>query len=64
MSRVADYREKMITVGLPPLLVLLIIGLGQLPPDTLERLVTVLTAWTCTAIPIAVVFGHCVPGDD
>ena len=64
MSRSAEYGEKIVTVGLPPLLVLLGFALTELAPATLAHVLTVLTAWTCAALPLAVLIGHCSLGEE
>jgi hypothetical protein len=64
MSRVAELREKIITATVPPLLVLTLLGLEHMPPAMLARLLTLLTAWACMALPLAVLFGHCALGEE
>ena len=64
MSRLAEYREKIVVAMIPPLLVLTALGLDHLPPARLAHLLTFLTAWACMALPLAVLFGHCALGED
>jgi hypothetical protein len=62
MSRLADRREKMIRLSAPMLIslvVLVVSGLSRVPPVTLAHGLTIITAWTCLAVPLAVLFGHC-----
>ncbi|HEY1931149.1 MAG TPA: hypothetical protein VGG99_03990 [Acetobacteraceae bacterium] len=64
MSRLAELREKIITAFIPPLLALTLIGLDHVPPAMLVRMLTLLTAWACMALPLAVLFGHCALGEE
>jgi hypothetical protein len=64
MSRLAEYSEKIVTAAVPPLLALTALGLERLPPATLAHLFTILTAWGCISLPLAVVFGHCALGEE
>lgn len=63
MSRLAECGDKIITAALPPLVLLTALGLERLPTATLLHLLTFLTAWACTALPVAVLFGHCALGE-
>ena len=64
MSPSREYREKMIAICVPPLLVLAVGGLAWLPLAFVEHVLTVLTAWTCTGFSLAVLVGHCALGEE
>lgn len=59
MSRLAGYTEKIVTSGIPPLAAFTALGLEHLPTAVLVHVLTLLTAWTCISLPVAVLFGHC-----
>jgi hypothetical protein len=58
MSDTNDRRLRVITATLPAIL-LLVLCAHFLPVDILVSILTVLTAWTCAAIPVGVLVGHC-----
>jgi len=64
MSLAENRREKLILVCVPTLVALLGCGVSLLPPAVIDDMLSLLTAWTCLSIPLAVLFGHCALSED
>lgn len=58
MSDTGDRLVRVLSATLPFTLVGAVAACF-LPVDTLASILTVLTAWTCAAIPVGVLVGHC-----
>ena len=64
MSAAEDRRDRVISFGVPVMVMLTGCGASLLPPATLSQILAFLTAWTCLSIPLAVLVGHCALGED
>ena len=58
MSDTGDRFFRVVSATLPVIL-MGAVGACFLPVDILASILTVLTAWTCAAIPVGVLVGHC-----
>ena len=64
MSRGRFYRERLISISQPTLIVLLGCGLSVAQPMAVAQALAAVTVWTCVAVPVAVLFGHCALSED
>lgn len=64
MVRGSLFCERLITVSLPAAIVAVGCGLSVVQPAAVAQALTALTVWTCIALPVAVLFGHCALGED
>lgn len=55
----ADRLERMLLICIPVTIILLGCGASLMRPHLVRDVLDVLTAWTCTSIPLAVLVGHC-----
>lgn len=64
MTVADDRRERLVSVCVPALIVLLGCGLSLLPPATLAHAVSCFVVWICLSFPLAVLVGHCALSED
>jgi len=64
MSAAEDRRDRVISFGLPVMVVLTGCGASLLPSAVLSHILEFLTVWTFLSIPLAVLVGHCALGED
>ncbi|HTW70480.1 MAG TPA: hypothetical protein VME47_11370 [Acetobacteraceae bacterium] len=59
-----DRLERMLLICLPVMIVLLGCGASLVRPHLVMDVLDVITAWTGTSIPLAVLIGHCALNED
>ena len=59
-----DGVSRMLLVGLPTTIVAVGIGVSLLPGSYAAGLIQALATWTCMSLPLGVLIGHCVLGEE